>query len=75
MAGQDPTLQCPVCSRPVGARAQNPAFPFCSPRCRTIDLGEWLTESYRVPVGEDETERDGVTEAQARGPALDDDLN
>jgi endogenous inhibitor of DNA gyrase (YacG/DUF329 family) len=75
MAGQDPQLQCPVCRRPVAKRVDNPAFPFCSPRCRTIDLGEWLTESYRVPEGEDETERDGVTEAQARGPGLDEDPN
>ncbi len=26
-----------------------PSFPFCSPRCRTIDLGRWLGEDYRVP--------------------------
>jgi len=65
--------QCPHCARPVGLRAENPAFPFCSPRCRTIDLGSWLMEDYRVPVGPDQTERDGINEEQARGPAPDDD--
>ena len=30
--------------------AQWPQFPFCSPRCRTIDLGRWLGEAYRVPA-------------------------
>lgn len=37
--------------------AQWPEFPFCSPRCRTIDLGRWLGEAYRIPAeGEEEAE-------------------
>lgn len=52
-------LRCPTCGGPVAERSANPAFPFCCARCRTIDLGEWLTESYRIPAGPDETERDG----------------
>jgi endogenous inhibitor of DNA gyrase (YacG/DUF329 family) len=31
-----------------------PNFPFCSPRCKTIDLGRWLGESYRIPAEETE---------------------
>jgi endogenous inhibitor of DNA gyrase (YacG/DUF329 family) len=31
-----------------------PQFPFCSPRCKTIDLGRWLGESYRIPAEEPE---------------------
>jgi endogenous inhibitor of DNA gyrase (YacG/DUF329 family) len=31
-----------------------PEFPFCSPRCQTIDLGRWLGESYRIPAEEPE---------------------
>jgi endogenous inhibitor of DNA gyrase (YacG/DUF329 family) len=57
---------CAVCGKAV-RREGNAAFPFCSPRCRTIDLGAWLGEEYRVPVGEDETERDGVSEQAVRG--------
>jgi uncharacterized protein len=34
---------------PVRPRAENPAFPFCSSRCRAVDLGRWFTGSYRVP--------------------------
>jgi len=36
--------------------AEWPEFPFCSPRCKTIDLGRWLGEAYRVKAapGEDE---------------------
>jgi endogenous inhibitor of DNA gyrase (YacG/DUF329 family) len=29
---------------------QSPAIPFCSDRCRQIDLGRWLRESYGLPV-------------------------
>jgi endogenous inhibitor of DNA gyrase (YacG/DUF329 family) len=41
--------RCPTCSAQVPPRADNPAFPFCSERCRLIDLGRWLGEEYRVP--------------------------
>ncbi len=63
--------KCPCCGAKAAAREQNRAFPFCSARCRTIDLGAWLTEEYRVPVTEDETERDGPGESQLRGPSAD----
>ena len=44
---------CPICSRPASPRSKNPAAPFCSPRCKQVDLGYWLNESYRVPVTQD----------------------
>jgi uncharacterized protein len=40
---------CPICRGASAAREQNAAFPFCSERCRLIDLGRWLGEEYRVP--------------------------
>jgi uncharacterized protein len=40
---------CPICRRPAAPRAQNPSAPFCSVRCRLVDLGRWLGEEYRVP--------------------------
>jgi uncharacterized protein len=33
----------------VAPRDQNRAFPFCSDRCRLVDLGKWLGEEYRIP--------------------------
>jgi endogenous inhibitor of DNA gyrase (YacG/DUF329 family) len=44
-------LSCPVCKRPVAtADGQRPAsFPFCSSRCRTIDLAAWASGAYVVP--------------------------
>ena len=40
--------RCPVCAAPVDL-VKNPTVPFCSDRCRTIDLGRWLNESYGLP--------------------------
>lgn len=40
---------CPVCRKPAEPRSRNPSFPFCSDRCRRIDLGRWFVEEYRVP--------------------------
>ncbi len=40
--------RCPTCRAEVKPREQNPAFPFCSPRCRTLDLARWFTGDYRV---------------------------
>ena len=43
---------CPICARPAAPREHNRAFPFCSPRCKLVDLGQWLHEKYRVPDAE-----------------------
>jgi len=43
-----PVRRCPICGKPMVARHR----PFCSARCRTIDLGRWLDDSYRIPTGE-----------------------
>jgi endogenous inhibitor of DNA gyrase (YacG/DUF329 family) len=40
---------CPICRKPVLPRARNAAFPFCSSRCKLVDLAKWLGEEYRVP--------------------------
>ena len=42
---------CPECGRP-SAREH---YPFCSNRCRNIDLNRWLSGSYAIPVADDET--------------------
>lgn len=41
-------LICPICGRPARPRPENRAAPFCSDRCRLIDLGNWLGENYRI---------------------------
>lgn len=37
---------CPICRQPVDKDSDH--FPFCSQRCRYVDLGKWLDEGYRV---------------------------
>jgi len=49
-------LRCPICRGPAALRAHNHAFPFCSPRCKLVDLGKWLNEDYRVPVADSSNE-------------------
>jgi uncharacterized protein len=36
---------CPICKRPVATTAE--AFPFCTARCRTVDLAKWATGDYK----------------------------
>lgn len=43
------TLDCPHCGEPARTDASNPYRPFCSRRCKLIDLGDWLDESNRIP--------------------------
>ncbi len=43
--------RCPICTKAVAPRAENPAFPFCSPRCKLLDLDRWLSGAYRIPAG------------------------
>ena len=42
-------VPCPICGTPASWTPENKWRPFCSERCRLIDLGEWLTENKRIP--------------------------
>jgi endogenous inhibitor of DNA gyrase (YacG/DUF329 family) len=53
----------------VKAPPENPTFPFCSQRCRTIDLGRWLGEEFRLgSTSADEDEDGDGTASPARAP-------
>ena len=43
-------VKCPTCKEPVEWTPTSQYRPFCSERCRLIDLGQWATEAYSVPV-------------------------
>ena len=53
-------VRCPICRKETPWEG-NPWRPFCSERCRTIDLGNWASERYRVP-GEPLPSEDGKDE-------------
>jgi len=42
--------RCPSCRKTAAPRAKNAFFPFCSERCKLLDLGKWLDGAYRIPV-------------------------
>ena len=42
-------VACPTCSKRVKWSAGNEFRPFCSERCKLIDLGAWADESHRIP--------------------------
>ena len=46
------TVACPRCGKQAAFSPTNKWRPFCSERCRVIDLGKWAAEDYRVPTGE-----------------------
>jgi endogenous inhibitor of DNA gyrase (YacG/DUF329 family) len=39
-------MKCPICRKKI--TRENPEFPFCSERCRTIDLGNWASGKYVI---------------------------
>ncbi|MFN7753611.1 MAG: DNA gyrase inhibitor YacG [Pseudomonadota bacterium] len=43
------SVNCPQCGEAVAWSTSNRFRPFCSQRCRTLDLGAWASEAYRVP--------------------------
>ncbi len=52
-------LHCPICGKQV--RRENEQFPFCSERCRIVDLGNWSAEKYVIssaPIVPDAEEPD-----------------
>lgn len=42
-------MMCPICKNDF-SKDETPAMPFCSERCKLIDLGRWLDEGYSLPM-------------------------
>lgn len=40
--------KCPICKK-AAKKENNPFLPFCSERCKKIDLGKWALGEYRIP--------------------------
>lgn len=45
---------CPTCRKSSSLEPGNPWRPFCSERCKLIDLGAWASGRYSIPVVEDD---------------------
>jgi uncharacterized protein len=57
--------RCPICQREFQPE-QSPALPFCSQRCRLVDLGRWLDEGYGMPVDREEDDQTPLPEDDVR---------
>jgi len=58
-------FKCPTCGevRETDGETHPPEFPFCSDRCRMVDLGKWLNEEYYIsgrPASPEETDDEGI---------------
>jgi uncharacterized protein len=54
-SGKTGAKPCPICGKPATEASQ----PFCSERCRDVDLNRWLSNSYAIPGRNDEDEEEG----------------
>ena len=61
MSARISTIRCPICERQFDPQKSS-AMPFCSNRCRQIDLGRWLNEAYCVPITNPSGEEDEAPE-------------
>jgi uncharacterized protein len=61
--------RCPICKQPV--KQSGPDFPFCSERCRTIDLGKWASGQYVISSPTRDTDDDFEAGSAASGPSDD----
>ena len=56
--------RCPICRKPTDSEVQAD-FPFCSERCKSLDLGNWASEKYVIsePVIDESTPEDSRSDA------------
>ena len=56
------SVRCPICEKAMEGQsvAALPYFPFCSQRCKTIDLGRWLATSYSIKKPAEPEECDDI---------------
>lgn len=57
------SAHCPRCRKRVEFASRH--FPFCSERCRLIDLGKWIDEGYRVEAEKAETVEEGPPDGES----------
>ena len=54
-------VDCPTCGKKVEWKPENMFRPFCSERCKQIDLGAWAEEKFVIPGGEPDNPEDEDT--------------
>jgi endogenous inhibitor of DNA gyrase (YacG/DUF329 family) len=64
--------RCPVCRKVIDATVQRESregnfYPFCSQRCKLVDLGRWLDGNYKIITGLRPEDTEGIGEAKDEG--------
>ncbi len=61
-------MKCPICKKPVADDGpERPvSYPFCTDRCKLIDLGRWLDGKYQIPVARTDERPDHPGEDDGR---------
>jgi endogenous inhibitor of DNA gyrase (YacG/DUF329 family) len=59
-------IRCPTCQTKFDSE-RTPAMPFCSERCRQIDLGRWLDERHGIPLDPEEVGEEDFQMPDANG--------
>ena len=63
-------VECPTCGKRVAWTAENRWRPFCSERCKLVDLGDWAAERHVIPGSQSDSISDDVegdSGSQSRG--------
>lgn len=60
-------VSCPTCGGDSVYASSNPYRPFCSERCKNIDLGAWASENFRLPISS--LPEDQITDDEPRSSA------
>jgi endogenous inhibitor of DNA gyrase (YacG/DUF329 family) len=58
-----PVVPCPRCGAPAAFSPANRWRPFCSERCKLVDLGDWASERYRIPEADEPLAADDADES------------
>jgi uncharacterized protein len=64
-------VPCPQCGKVTEYKPENPYRPFCSERCKIIDLGDWAGEKFKIPT-QDQGDRSKISHSD---PGQSDDDN
>lgn len=62
-------VSCPHCGKPVAWAPESKWRPFCSERCRLVDLGQWFSEEHAIPGEEADPEATFVDDAERTRPS------
>jgi endogenous inhibitor of DNA gyrase (YacG/DUF329 family) len=60
-------VRCPTCAKrlEISSISDLPTFPFCSDRCRLVDLGRWIDGAYAIPTGEKPADPQPAVDSEA----------